>query len=905
MKLNKKKRNNKGFTLVELIVTMAVSAIVIGAIWQFVLVSTRSYENSKADAELQQEVQQTMNQVQNLLIDTNKAVAYYYDESEDDSGVYKAIANDYDDPRDASKRLEVYNNSTKGELVWDKAEKEILYRETDDVTGESAEWESAVLAEGIESFAVDVSQVEEKQVLKVKVDFSRNNKTYTATRNIALRNDIVNPTNTDDLYEDGETVKKPSITIEGVTENKLFQRDKHQFVANIHNTHETELLWTIQGQTSDDTFINISTGEIVIGATEAVGGEITVIATLEADRTVNGIYKFNVGDAAAPTVTIVDERRVEGAEPATWGGHIPSPKDTDELVISALCGEEYKIPILADVQPDEYSHKWTFVALDGKSKVNAKIVTKRAGTQLQDYLVVENNQVEDFWLKADVVSNEEDNGEDFCYVNVIPPEPTIKINGEAVEGTITLPGGSDVTLGAEWDTLDTANGEVFGYDAGIVNAGNNLTWTITKIQTTTSGETKTTNTYTHATTDIVNEFNKIPYYDADRIEITAKSSMYPNVVFDKVIINVDKPLIELKMYEVQNEEGSTSTKTPIAEGATVAKYKWMQFETTYEGGNVANLGWKVSFNGGTAYEVPASGSGENAKYKDNGTAVWNTVKTLFGSQRMFGKTVTVTVYDKAAPYSVQDSVTFTVEGATACNLDINSANANVITRNYIHPNKAFYGNTDAGVVGDQYISNYGFVVNVDNTKKFTVGPQKVIKNGNVTTISTNLMDISTDEAKGTITFIPAELGSDSNVDGITSIIYDINDYYTDEHICFIRLNITLSNHNGWIKDAKLGEDEKVGYVALYSTVTKSTLDSQKKNLVGQKEYNGTYTSPAFCNYYGWSFMSQKHTDINYETLTPVSYTCSFEHKYMWDEVKYKWHMKVNESGVGTTEARIE
>jgi len=876
MKFRKKSRDNRGLTLVELIVTVAVSAIVVGAIWSFVLISSRSYESSKTEAELQQEVQQTMNHVQNLLIDTNKAVAYFYQE-EDAS--FTQISSDYDTPKDATKRLEVYNDDTVGHLVWDKENQEIEYKEGLKADlADQTKWESAVLAKGVESFAIDASQVEKKNVLKVKMSFVRNNKTYTATRNIALRNSIINTGNTDDIYTETAGVEKPLIVVSGVDGDILYPRDSHIFTATITNAADTTLLWTIQGQKSDDTNMNITTGELVIGATETAD-EITVIATLESDRTVNGIYKFAVGDPTAPTVELKDERPEEEK-----GLHIPAPIDTEELVINALCGEEYRIPILADVKPADYSHKWSFIPVNEGDKINAKIEVERDMTgERQEYLVVDENQATDFWLRVDVVSNEVDNGYDLCYVNVIPPEPEIYVDygsGIAKNEDLTLYGGTEVSIYAVWTGTVATDENPFGYSRNIFDK-HYLEWTITTYNGT---QTVSVKTDRQAAEDYVKAFTQMPYYGADKVTITAASEKYMNIAFPTITINVDEPVLSMKGYEVEyaeetNDSGNTLTvenKTELVKDKEVALYQDLQFVPEYYGGRMDNLGWTVTFKDRTTGTVVGPIDVDKSLVNSDAIFACNTVKTLFNNKRMFGQEVTVTVYEKNAP-NVKASVTFTVKNAKACDEAVTGTNANLKTYDYLQPSADFNKKKDykGNEVAGKYIANYGFVIPVDYEGEFKVSDYQVVYTDG--TIGTNadieyLIEAKANNDSNIVLFQPKVFKDESNSKNIQSIIYDIDDMHTREHICYIKLNMTLSNYNVPIKEKSGWGTNTVGYVAYYSPILRSSLE--KKNSPYTREMN-------FINHYGYNQMSKTSPDDIvdlYPSLQPVSITC----KYVYD-----------------------
>jgi len=51
----KKRLNNKGFSLIELIITMAISLVIVGAVFTFIYSAKKSYNSSSVRNELQQE----------------------------------------------------------------------------------------------------------------------------------------------------------------------------------------------------------------------------------------------------------------------------------------------------------------------------------------------------------------------------------------------------------------------------------------------------------------------------------------------------------------------------------------------------------------------------------------------------------------------------------------------------------------------------------------------------------------------------------------------------------------------------------------------------------------------------------------------------------------------------------
>lgn len=75
MKLWKRlRKNQRGFTLVELICTIAIFSIVITGVGSAMVISARSYRNGNVELDLQQQAQITSNLLTNLIIDADRVV---------------------------------------------------------------------------------------------------------------------------------------------------------------------------------------------------------------------------------------------------------------------------------------------------------------------------------------------------------------------------------------------------------------------------------------------------------------------------------------------------------------------------------------------------------------------------------------------------------------------------------------------------------------------------------------------------------------------------------------------------------------------------------------------------------------------------------------------------------------
>ena len=49
--------DNRGLTLIELVVALSICMIILGSIWQFIITSTKTYSSQKDNVDLQVEVQ--------------------------------------------------------------------------------------------------------------------------------------------------------------------------------------------------------------------------------------------------------------------------------------------------------------------------------------------------------------------------------------------------------------------------------------------------------------------------------------------------------------------------------------------------------------------------------------------------------------------------------------------------------------------------------------------------------------------------------------------------------------------------------------------------------------------------------------------------------------------------------
>ncbi len=67
-------RDNRGFSLIELVIAVAILAVIAVLVVTFLMTSTGSYKNVSSETELQFEAQLAINQIHDLVVDANKSV---------------------------------------------------------------------------------------------------------------------------------------------------------------------------------------------------------------------------------------------------------------------------------------------------------------------------------------------------------------------------------------------------------------------------------------------------------------------------------------------------------------------------------------------------------------------------------------------------------------------------------------------------------------------------------------------------------------------------------------------------------------------------------------------------------------------------------------------------------------
>ena len=319
-------KQNRGFSLVELIIAIAILVIVTGAVCSFIVITSRNYANGNNDIGVQQEAQLAFNQISDVIIDARNSINYA---GEDGSGNFVKVLSDSEFANTPEvKKLIVYNTLAEESeeetlspsassvpttsaspsvspdavtadlynyiFMWQKSDESLYFakwkkEETEPVSIGDFE----LLAEHINDFQVDLSQVEERRVVKLMMNFTVGTRSFQMANNVTVRNQVV--INAADIKP---LDKEISVEI-SIRENGLIIEpgEEYQFASpqiKSMNAKNKEIEWafwndndkTISDKTTGGSeFIDKKNGLLKVGIDEGKDGKISefeVVVTIKA-----------------------------------------------------------------------------------------------------------------------------------------------------------------------------------------------------------------------------------------------------------------------------------------------------------------------------------------------------------------------------------------------------------------------------------------------------------------------------------------------------------------------------------------------------------------------------------------------------------------------------------------------
>lgn len=183
------KLNNRGLTLIELIAVIAIIGVFGVVIASFITSTANFYRHASDTANVQRNMQNTLESIENLILDTNQSISYQQADG-------RAVENDIGQNEAVEKLLvmESVTEDDKGNKVetvdvlrWRPDEQKLYYIRNPQNYGTIY---GDVLAENVSGFNVDISKAKTEGVLRFQLSMTKRGEKITQTYTVALRNQL-------------------------------------------------------------------------------------------------------------------------------------------------------------------------------------------------------------------------------------------------------------------------------------------------------------------------------------------------------------------------------------------------------------------------------------------------------------------------------------------------------------------------------------------------------------------------------------------------------------------------------------------------------------------------------------------------------------------------------------------
>lgn len=186
------KKDNRGFTLVELIVAIAIFVIVGAAAFGLMITSSRSYANVQTRIDLQLRSQQAMNQLSNYLIDANVGAAW----DSASNSLYIIDTADSNALENQSAAVHVFALDSSGNLNYgsSSAAPTVTTASGKTTYAFSSPTASDLVVSGVQNLAISLTPVDAAadpklvNTAEIKLTIKKGTQTYSAIKTVTLRN---------------------------------------------------------------------------------------------------------------------------------------------------------------------------------------------------------------------------------------------------------------------------------------------------------------------------------------------------------------------------------------------------------------------------------------------------------------------------------------------------------------------------------------------------------------------------------------------------------------------------------------------------------------------------------------------------------------------------------------------
>ena len=290
----------KGFTLVEIIVSLAIMTIVAGAVGAFVIAGNNSYMRGNKELTLQEEAQLTANQLIDLIIDVERGIDFRTTTGQ----AVDVEGNTVADNVPVSELL-LRNNDNVYMVRWQgqtagaeyaSANQLYLYEaaNTKDADGKITAWGDpsdpsqatpSLMAEYVTAFNIDLTDLEKRKV-KLEMTFVYQDKSYNVSETIKLRNDLSDEESDGYVWIEGLTIApNPADVARGASQNFTYKFSGDS--AAVKAATAQGVSWSVSKVDGSACNSSIdSDGKLSVALDEELGdGVLVVTCTSKADTT--------------------------------------------------------------------------------------------------------------------------------------------------------------------------------------------------------------------------------------------------------------------------------------------------------------------------------------------------------------------------------------------------------------------------------------------------------------------------------------------------------------------------------------------------------------------------------------------------------------------------------------------
>lgn len=192
-----KQQKNGGFTLVEMIVAVAITAVFSAVVLTAVAAGSRLYRSISGSTRVQMDTQELTDSVEKLIVNAGESIYYAYGSGKSPGA---PISDDIDGSADGDRTLLLCSiQKNKGGagirvvdvLDWRESEQKLYYsRQEITAAGTSMLTEPSVYGEGVREFHVDVSRADSDGIIRFQLITENLGKKLRMLHTVDLRNPV-------------------------------------------------------------------------------------------------------------------------------------------------------------------------------------------------------------------------------------------------------------------------------------------------------------------------------------------------------------------------------------------------------------------------------------------------------------------------------------------------------------------------------------------------------------------------------------------------------------------------------------------------------------------------------------------------------------------------------------------